>query len=119
MAANVNETSAATAAKKAKKSDGALKKFFKFCKKNPGFTLGLIVMLVIIVIAVFAEQIAPHDPTVNNPKIMLMKPFTDPEYPLGTDYIGRCLLSRMIWPLQIVLYTLSMKFFSNPTHSDF
>ena len=56
MAANVNETSAATAAKKAKKSDGALKKFFKFCKKNPTFALGLAIMLVIIIVALFAEQ---------------------------------------------------------------
>ena len=100
MAANVNETSAATAAKKAKKSDGALKKFFKFCKKNPTFALGLAIMLVIIIVALFAEQIAPHDPTVNNPKVSLLKPFTDPEYPLGTDYIGRCLLSRMIFGIR-------------------
>lgn len=100
MAANVNETSAATAAKNAKKSDGALKKFFKFCKKNPTFALGLAIMLVIIIVALFAEQIAPHDPTVNNPKVSLLKPFTDPEYPLGTDYIGRCLLSRMIFGIR-------------------
>ena len=100
MAANVNETSAATAAKKAKKSDSALKKFFKFCKKNPTFALGLAIMLVIIIVALFAEQIAPHDPTVNNPKVSLLKPFTDPEYPLGTDYIGRCLLSRMIFGIR-------------------
>ncbi len=96
----MNETSAATAAKKAKKSDGALKKFFKFCKKNPTFALGLAIMLVIIIVALFAEQIAPHDPTVNNPKVSLLKPFTDPEYPLGTDYIGRCLLSRMIFGIR-------------------
>ena len=100
MAANVKETSAATAAKTAKKPDGAVKKFLKYCKKNPAFTLGLIIMLVIALVAVFAEQIAPHDPTVNNPKIMLMKPFTDPEYPLGTDYIGRCLLSRIVYGIR-------------------
>ena len=100
MAANVNETSAATAAKTVKKSDGKFKKFLKYCKKNPGFTLGLLIMLLIVVVAVFAEQIAPHDPTLNNPKVSLMKPFTDPEYPLGTDYIGRCLLSRMIFGIR-------------------
>ena len=100
MAANVNETSAATAAKTVKKSDGKFKKFLKYCKKNPGFTLGLFIMLLIVVVSVFAEQIAPHDPTLNNPKVSLMKPFTDPEYPLGTDYIGRCLLSRMIFGIR-------------------
>lgn len=100
MAANVNETSAATAVKNVKKSDGAFKKFLKFCKKNPTFTLGVIIMLIIAIVAIFAEQIAPHDPTMNNPKVSLMKPFTDPEYPLGTDYIGRCLLSRMIFGIR-------------------
>ena len=42
MAANVNETSAATAAKTVKKPDGKLKGFLKYCKKNPAFTLGLL-----------------------------------------------------------------------------
>lgn len=88
------------AANKEKKTDNALKRFLKYCKKNPAFTIGFIIMLVIVLIAVFAEQIAPHDPTLNNPKAALMKPFTDPEYPLGTDYIGRCLLSRMIFGIR-------------------
>ncbi|MBO5688260.1 MAG: ABC transporter permease [Alistipes sp.] len=93
MAAKVKEASAA-------KKGNWLKSFLKFCKKNPAFTIGFVIMLAIVIIAVFAEQIAPHDPTLNNPKIALMKPFTDPEYILGTDYIGRCLLSRMIFGIR-------------------
>lgn len=93
MAAKVKEASAA-------KKGNWLKSFLKFCKKNPAFTIGFVIMLIIVIIAVFAEQIAPHDPTLNNPKIALMKPFTDPEYILGTDYIGRCLLSRMIFGIR-------------------
>ncbi len=84
----------------AAKKGNWLKSFLKFCKKNPAFTIGFVIMLAIVIIAVFAEQIAPHDPTLNNPKIALMKPFTDPEYILGTDYIGRCLLSRMIFGIR-------------------
>lgn len=95
MAANVSKEASAT-----KKGGNAVKNFFKFCKKNPAFTIGFVIMLIIVIIAVFAEQIAPHDPTLNNPKIALMKPFTDPEYLLGTDYIGRCLLSRMIFGIR-------------------
>ena len=94
MAAKVSKE--ASAAKKG----NWLKSFLKFCKKNPAFTIGFVIMLIIVIIAVFAEQIAPHDPTLNNPKIALMKPFTDPEYILGTDYIGRCLLSRMIFGIR-------------------
>ncbi|MEA4964909.1 MAG: ABC transporter permease [Oscillospiraceae bacterium] len=77
-----------------------IKTFFKFCKKNPSFTIGLVVILIIAFVAIFAELIAPNDPTLNNPKISLMKPFTDLRYPLGTDYIGRCLLSRMIFGIR-------------------
>ena len=95
MAANVSKEASA-----AKKGNNWFKNFLKFCKKNPAFTIGFVIMLVIVIIAVFAEQIAPHDPTLNNPKIALLKPFVDPEYPLGTDYIGRCLLSRMIFGIR-------------------
>ena len=77
-----------------------MKGFLKFCKKNPSFTVGLIVMIIVMVLAIFAPQIAPNDPYQNNPTQALMKPFEDPQYPLGTDYIGRCLLSRMIFGIR-------------------
>ncbi len=77
-----------------------VRRFFRFCKKNPSFTVGLVIMVLIFVLAVFAEWIAPNDPYLNNPKIKLMAPFTDAAYPLGTDYIGRCLLSRMIYGIR-------------------
>jgi len=42
----------------------------------------------------------PHDPFESNLKLVLMPPFFQEggslEYPLGTDYIGRCVLSRLI-----------------------
>ena len=90
----------AQAPAKANPVTSKLKSFFKFCKKNPSFTIGLIIILAIAIVAIFAEQIAPNDPTLNNPKVSLMKPFTDMQYPLGTDYIGRCLLSRMIYGIR-------------------
>jgi len=88
-------------AKKENSFVSGLKSFLKFCKKNPSFTIGLIVFVIIAFIAIFAEQLAPNDPYFNNPRIMLMKPFTDPQYPLGTDNLGRCLLSRMMYGLRI------------------
>lgn len=89
-------------AKTKKKSfSSGLKDFLKFCKENPSFTIGLIFMLIIIFIAVFAGKLAPHDPYQSNPKIMMLKPFVDPEYPLGTDNLGRCMLSRMMYGLRI------------------
>ena len=77
-----------------------MKRFGKFCRKNPSFAIGLVIMVIILILAVFAEWIAPNDPYLNNPKISLMKQFPDWQYPLGTDYIGRCLLSRMIYGIR-------------------
>ena len=77
-----------------------MKGFLKFCKKNPSFTIGLIIMIIVMILAIFAPQIAPNDPYQNNPTQALMKPFEDAQYPLGTDYIGRCLLSRMIYGIR-------------------
>ena len=85
------------------KTGSALKRFLKFMKKNPSFTVGLVIMIAILFVAIFAKQIAPNDPYKNNPRVMLMKPFTDWQYPLGTDYIGRCLLSRMIYGIRTSL----------------
>ena len=82
------------------RTNGALHRFGSFCRQNSAFTVGLVIMVMIVIIAVFAKQIAPNDPTVNHPKIALLKPFVDPAYPLGTDSIGRCLLSRIIYGIR-------------------
>ena len=76
----------------------------RFCKKNPGFTIGFIVFLAVLFISVFAEQLCPHNPELSNPKLKLLPPFwmegANPDYPLGTDYIGRDLLSRILMGVQ-------------------
>lgn len=78
----------------------SVKKFLSFCKSNPGFTIGLIVMVIMVIVALFAEQLCPHDPYTGSPKDKLLPPFwmegADPRFFLGTDYIGRDLLSRII-----------------------
>ncbi len=78
-----------------------LGEFLKFCRENPSFTVGFVIMCVIFILGVFAPVFAPHDPALADPDKMLMKPFTDWAYPLGTDYIGRCLLSRMIYGIRM------------------
>jgi peptide/nickel transport system permease protein len=51
--------------------------------------------------AVFAGWIAPHDPGDQNLLSILTPPAWaeggDPTYPLGTDSLGRCVLSRLIY----------------------
>ncbi|MEA5049719.1 MAG: ABC transporter permease [Eubacteriales bacterium] len=85
----------------------SVKSGLRFMAKNPRFTVGLIVMLIMLFIAIFAEQLVPHDPYKGTPKNKLLPPFwmegSDPRFPLGTDYIGRDLLSRLFMAIRTSL----------------
>ena len=63
--------------------------------KNPQALTGLVIIAVVAASALLAPLLAPHDP---NEKDLLMK-FTAPcaDYPLGTDALGRCELSRLLY----------------------
>ncbi len=67
----------------------------RFARRYPLGAFGAVVLLVFAVAAVFADQLAPHDPIANNFAVMLRPP--GPEYPLGTDNFGRDVLSRIIF----------------------
>jgi ABC-type dipeptide/oligopeptide/nickel transport system permease subunit len=75
--------------------------------KSAVFGLGLILFLVVI--AIFAPFIAPQDPTPSPPKLeQSLKPGfwsnqSIPGYFLGTDALGRDVLSRIIWGARISL----------------
>ena len=62
---------------------------------NPQFVSMLILAVILILIPVFAPWAAPHDPIENDYANTMI--FGSREYPLGTDQIGRCILSRLIW----------------------
>jgi peptide/nickel transport system permease protein len=61
---------------------------------SKGICLGGAALLIILTIGIFAEGFAPHDPT----QQFLARRLTGPshEFPLGTDALGRCVLSRII-----------------------
>jgi len=63
--------------------------------RKPLGALGLLVVLSLVIVAVFAPQIAPFSPTQANFMAMLQPP--DETYLLGTDELGRDILSRLIW----------------------
>lgn len=69
--------------------------------KNIGATMGLIVILIFISIALLAPFIAPHDPNFINPAVRLSRP--DSTYLLGTDGFGRDILSRLIFGTRLSL----------------
>ncbi len=63
--------------------------------------IAAVVLLLIILVAIFAPYIAPHDPILQSPSLRLQPP--SPDYPLGTDAYGRDLLSRVIYGARVSL----------------
>jgi len=70
-------------------------------KKNHLAIAGLFVILTIATIAVSAPLIAPYNPTAIDVYNVLSAPGTD--HLLGTDELGRDVLSRMIWGSRVSL----------------
>ena len=64
----------------------------------PVFILGLVVFC-----GIFGPLITPHDPTEGDLFISLMPPFENWDHPLGTDHLGRDILSRIIVGARISL----------------
>lgn len=66
-----------------------------FFLKNKQFTIFLILALLVVGVAVFAPWIAPKDPL----EAIMLDSLKAPcaEYPLGTDKLGRDMLSRVIY----------------------
>ena len=67
---------------------------FKKLLHNPQSVITAIIIVTIIVLGLLAPVISPHDPTDTNVAIKYALP--SGEYPLGTDYLGRCTLSRLL-----------------------
>ena len=58
-------------------------------------------VLIVALMGIFAPVIAPHDPYVTD--ILNKFAHFSKEYPLGTDNLGRCILSRMIYGIRPTL----------------
>jgi len=71
-----------------------------YFRANFGAVAGLVVIVVLIILALFADFVAPHSPILTNNAAFLKPPFWQQSgsiaYPLGTDAIGRDILSRLI-----------------------
>ncbi|MBR0657705.1 ABC transporter permease [Neoroseomonas oryzicola] len=70
-------------------------------RSNPTTLVGAVICLVILLAAILAPWIAPHDPAEQDIISRLAPP--GGEYPLGTDQFGRDILSRLLWGAQISL----------------
>ena len=65
--------------------------------------IGLIAVATLVLIGIFADQLAPNDPY----KVNIVNKLAAPshEYPLGTDQLGRCVLSRIILGTRTSLFS--------------
>lgn len=76
------------------KEDSLFRKFGQWCRRDKKGAVSLLVLSIIISVAIFAPWIAPHSPTEQDFGKMLMEPSA--EHWLGTDDLGRDVLSRLI-----------------------
>jgi len=71
-------------------------------RKHPLGIAGMALVVSFVLMAAFAEYIAPYEPEVNAFENMLLPPSAD--FLLGTDQFGRDLLSRLIFGARTALF---------------
>lgn len=79
---------------------------FKRLIRNKGATVGVIVLLLVAITALLSTQLTPHDPTFRDISRRLKPPLTEVNgqfFVLGTDAVGRDILSRIIYGTRITL----------------
>ncbi len=71
-------------------------------RRNRAAMLGAVIIAIFVLVAIFADQLAPYPPN----KITLSQRFISPnwEHPFGTDNLGRDILSRVIYGARISLW---------------
>lgn len=69
--------------------------------------IGLTIVTLILFCAIFAPYLAPHDPNEQNLISTFVPPIWvnggDAAFPLGTDSLGRCVLSRLIFGARVAM----------------
>ncbi|ETW97416.1 MAG: hypothetical protein ETSY1_22745 [Candidatus Entotheonella factor] len=81
--------------------DSLLALVVKFFRRQPLGTIGGVLFFFMVLTALFAPQLAPY-----GPKDADFSPYTPPgaDFPMGTDHLGRDILSRVIWGARLSLY---------------
>jgi ABC-type dipeptide/oligopeptide/nickel transport system permease subunit len=79
------------------------KRFMRVFFRRKVVIFGAVLVLIVLVMGIFPKQIAPNDPY----KMDLMQSLQPPslEFPLGTDELGRCLFSRIVYGARFALLT--------------
>jgi peptide/nickel transport system permease protein len=90
-----------TGARAAALDSGWLDRLRWFVASQPLGAAGALVVLLLVGTAIFAPALAPH-----GPKDTAFAPYVPPgaEFLMGTDHLGRDMLSRVIWGARLSLY---------------
>lgn len=80
-----------------------MRKAIRHFSSDPLALTGLVIVFVTVTAGIFCKQLAPHDPY----DVNLADRFTPPSatYPLGTDAMGRDMLSRVLYGIRISFMT--------------
>ena len=91
----------------ASKSNPGLRKLLKGLQDNPVNLIALLFVLFVLFAAVFAPWLAPFDPTAQSLRLRLKPPIwldgSETGHFLGTDALGRDMMSRIIFGARISL----------------
>ncbi len=74
--------------------------------KNPLAMLGLLILILLVVMAVFAPWISPHNPLSGELQDRLLPPSAN--FLLGTDENGRDIFSRIVFGARTTLYIIGL-----------
>ncbi|MES0881272.1 ABC transporter permease subunit [Roseibium sp. SCP14] len=84
-----------------------LTEFWYYFSQNKGAVIGLVIFALLVLTAVFAPLLAPHNPDFQYRDSFLVPPFWEEggkaTFILGTDAVGRDILSRLIFGARLSL----------------
>ncbi|HEV8531777.1 MAG TPA: ABC transporter permease [Methylomirabilota bacterium] len=95
------EVRLSTAARQGASREGVLPTILRFCRKKPLGAGGAAIMLVIVLMAIFADVIQTHDPIATEAADTLARPSA--AHWMGTDHLGRDIYSRIIHGARVSL----------------
>ena len=81
---------------------GSARAAWRRFRRHRGGLFGLAIVALLVAVAVLAPVLAPHDPFTTSRNAFL-PPLASDAHPLGTDHLGRDLLSNLIWGARVSL----------------
>jgi peptide/nickel transport system permease protein len=73
----------------------------RLARRQPLGVAGALIVLLLVLMAVFAEQLAPYDP--KDARFEIYHP-PNGDFMMGTDHLGRDIFSRVVWGARLSLY---------------